>query len=228
MKKILCASIALISLSGFSASELENKLDSLNIPSDKVTPLVSEEDLISVNSRYSSLNKRHEVTLLGANNFTADSHMETRQIGATYRFHINSRWSLGARYTEYENKLSASGDKLFKAQNLLPDSDYAIKSTDGFINFNTIYGKLRLTKNTIVYFDQYVSMGYGKIALANGEAQMYTADLGFSFWLGKHGSARIGVKNELYEQTKLNGAEDVHSAMGYVEVGYMFGEGARI
>ncbi|MFT6630173.1 MAG: outer membrane beta-barrel protein [Bacteriovoracaceae bacterium] len=228
MKKILGISIVLVSLSGFATSDLEKKLDSLNIPSDKVTPLVSEENLISVNSRYSSLNKRNEITLIGANNFNADSHMDTKQIGATYRFHINSRWSVGARYTEYQNKLSAAGDKLFEKQNLLPDSDFAVKSTDGFINFNTVYGKLRLTSNTIVYFDQYVSLGYGKVALSQGEAQMYTADLGFAFWLGKHASSRIGVKNELYEQHKLNGADNVHNAMGYIEIGYLFGEGARI
>jgi outer membrane beta-barrel protein len=228
MKKILGISIVLMSFSGFSASDLEKKLDSLNIPSDKVTPLVSEENLISVNSRYSSLNKRNELTLIGANNFTSDSHIDTRQVGAAYRFHINSRWSIGARYTEYENKLSEAGDELFKDKNILPDSDFAIKSTDGFISFNTVYGKIRLTKKTIVYFDQYISLGYGNVALSQGEAQMYTVDAGFAFWLGKHGSARIGVKNELYEQHKLNGAENVHNAMGYVEVGYLFGEGARI
>ncbi len=229
MKRIIISLVfASFCTSSFSASELENKLDALNIPSDKVTPLVSEEELVSVNGRYSSLNKRHEVTLLGANNFNADSHMDTKQVGATYRFHINSKWSVGARYTEYENKLSDAGKKLFDNSQLLPDSDFAIKSTDAFVNFNTVYGKLRLTKDTIVYFDQYISLGYGDIALANGETKMVSADLGFAFWLGKNASARVGVRNEFYEQQKLNGADDVHNAMGYVEVGYLFGEGARI
>ena len=92
--KYLSLILGLFLFSTLSNAEdnLINKLDALNIPSDKVTPLLSEDQLESVNERYSHLNKRHELTLSGANNFTADSHLETRQIGASYRYHINSRW----------------------------------------------------------------------------------------------------------------------------------------
>ena len=211
-----------------SESKLSEKLDSLNIPSDKVTPLVSKENLFAVNDRYSSLTKRHEVSFFGANNFNSDSHIETTQSGAAYRFHINSRWSVGAKYSEYSNKLSGAGKKLFDNEQLLPDTDYALKSTEGFISFNTIYGKLRLTRDTIVYFDQYIALGYGDVALANGEQKMTTLDLGLAFWLGRKASARVGLKNEFYTQQKINGSSDVQNAMGYMEFGYLFGEGARI
>jgi hypothetical protein len=52
---------------------------------------------------------------------------------------------------------------------------------------------------------------------------MYTADTGFSFWLGKKMSLRTGLKNEFYQQQKINGPENVHNAMGYLEFGYLFG-----
>ncbi len=224
MKKLFIGlSLSFVSLLSYAESDLSKKLDSVNIPSDKVTPLLSTTDLYAVNARYSSLYRRHEITVLGGNNFTADSHMENRQVGGTYRFHINDDWSIGYKYSEYENKLSGAGKKLFNDQQLLPDTDYATKSTEGFVNYNTIYGKLRLTKKQIVYFDQYIALGYGEIALANGATQMYTADLGFSFWLGKNFSTRIGLKNELYRQSKRNGPENVHNAMGYLEFGYLFG-----
>ena len=117
---------------------------------------------------------------------------------------------------------------MFQNKALLPDSDFAIKSTEGFINYHTFYGKLRFTKETIVYFDQYVSLGYGNIHLDQGETKMYSVDLGFAFWLGKHMSSRLGMKTESYIQQKKKGQENVHHAMGYVEFGYMFGEGSRI
>jgi len=233
MKKLLLVTLLMSSFSYAeeskpAKSDLENKLESLNIPSDKVTPVVSEEKLYAVNERYSSLNKRHEFTMFGANNFNADSHLTTTMTGATYRFHLNGKWSVGARYSEYFNKLSSAGEKLFEDQKLLPDTDYAIKSSEGFLSFNTIYGKLRFTKDTIVYFDQYISLGYGNIQLAKDETQMYSVDLGFAFWLGKHMSTRIGVKNESYTQNKVKGSQNVHNAMGYLEFGYLFGEGSRI
>ncbi|MBD64253.1 MAG: hypothetical protein CME62_03545 [Halobacteriovoraceae bacterium] len=211
-----------------SKSALEKQLESLNIPSDKVTPVVSEEKIYAVNARYSSLNKRFEVTMFGGNNFTGDSHIDSTNVGGTLRFHYNSRFSLGYRYTEYFNKLSEAGQTLYDSKELLPDTDYAIKSTEGFLNVNTIYGKLRFTQNTIVYFDHYVSLGYGEIALARDEVQFYNLDTGFSFWMGKHMSARVGVRNEFYIQQKLKGKENAHNAQGYLELGYLFGEGSRI
>ena len=210
------------------ADDLSKKLDGLNIPSDKVTPLLSEEDLYAVNERYSSLSNRFEFTLFGAHDFAADAHMDSKQTGATMRYHINSRWSLGARYTEYFNELTPSGEALFEQEQLLPDSDFALKSSDAFINFNTVYGKVRLTRDTVVYFDQKIYLGYGNVSLSSGETQMYLADLGLSFWVGKKMSARFGVKNEFYTQKRINGDDNVHNAMGYLEIGYLFGEGSRI
>ena len=228
MKKIIFLGLLITCSSIFAATEksdLSKKLESLNIPSDKVTPLVSEEKLYVVNKRYSSLTNRHELSMAGGKNFNADSHLDSTLVSAAYRYHINSDWSVGARYSEYQNELSSSGEKLYDDKKLLPDSDYALKSSEIFVNYNTIYGKLRLTSDTIVYFDQYVSLGYGEISLANGETQNYIADLGFSFWIGKHMNARVGARNEFYQQQKLNGDSDVHTVQGYLEFGYLFGEG---
>jgi outer membrane beta-barrel protein len=208
-------------------SELERKLDALNIPDDKVTTLLSEDKFYIVNTRYSSLINRHEVTLQGGNNFTADSHLSSQQASLAYRYHLNSSWSAGLRYTRYSTKLSDAGNRLFTDKKILPDTDFAKNSQELFVNFNTIYGKLRWTQDTVVYFDQYISLGGGKIELASGKTNLAFADLGFSFWIGNHMSARLGVKNEFYKQTQLSGPRSIHNAVGYLEFGYMFGSGDR-
>lgn len=210
-----------------SSSELEKKLDALNIPDDKVTSVLSEDKLYVVNTRYSSLVNRHELTLQGANNFTADSHLSTQQVALAYRYHINSTWSAGLRYNRHTNKLTSAGQKLFEEKKTLPDTDYALNSKELFVNFNTIYGKLRWSENTVVYFDQYVALGAGKIKLASGDTNLGFLDLGLSFWLGNHMSSRVGFKNEFYKQKQLSGVRNIHNGVGYIEFGYLFGSGDR-
>lgn len=228
MKKITIAFLLLGNTASFAQSQdLEKKLDALNIPDDKVHAVLSDDQLYIVNDRYSSLRNRHELTLQGANNFTADSHLSTKQAGLSYRYHLNADWSFGARYTRYTNKLTTAGQNLFDSQKILPDTDYALNGQELFVNYNTIYGKLRWTESTIVYFDQYVSLGGGKVKLSSGKTNIMFADLGFSFWLGKHMSARLGVKNEFYSQSQKSGDRKVHNANGYLEFGYLFGEGDR-
>lgn len=216
----ICFVMGLYSVITFS-SELDTKLDALNIPSDKITPLLSNDDLVSVTGRYSSLNKRNEITLKGAHNFSSDSHIQTRQVGVGLRRHINSKWSFGINYTEYENSLTSAGKKLFDDQRILPDTDYAIKSVDGLISYNTVYGKIRLTEKQIVYFDHFLAVGYGHIDLASGQNQLYTLDTGFVFWVGKNASLRFGVKSEFYRQKKLQESKNAVNTMGHVEIGYL-------
>ncbi|MBC97767.1 MAG: hypothetical protein CME63_08455 [Halobacteriovoraceae bacterium] len=224
--------MALVSTSSYAAesgevSKLENKLDALNIPDDKVTPLLSQDQLYIVNTRYSSLINRHEVTLKGGHNFTADSHLDSKDIALSYRYHLNSDWSFGVRYTEYQNDLTGAGERLFDDQKLLPDTDYSVNAKEIFATYNTIYGKLRWSQETVVYFDQYISLGVGEMELASGKTNHALADLGLAFWIGKHMSARVGLKNEFYNQTQLTGKEFKANTFGYIEFGYLFGSGDR-
>ncbi len=230
LKKLILASI--LSTSLFAAetgetSKLESKLDALSIPDDKVTPLLSQDQLHIVNTRYSSLVNRHEFTLQGGHNFTSDSHLDSKDIALSYRYHLNSDWSFGVRYTEYQNKLTGAGERLFDDQKLLPDTDFAKTSSEIFATYNTIYGKLRWSQDTVVYFDQYVSLGVGQMELASGKTNHAIADVGLAFWIGKHMSTRVGFKNEFYNQKQLSGEVFKANSFGYLEIGYLFGTGDR-
>ena len=230
MRKLTNVLAGLALVSSFSlyaeeATDLSKKLDELHIPSDKVTPVLSKDQLFIVNTRYSSLINRHELTLQGAHNFTADSHLDVKQAAVTYRYHLNSKWSFGLRYNRYTNKLTSAGQKLLEDKQIVPDQDFAYNSQELLVNYNTIYGKLRWSSDTIVYFDQYISLGGGQIELASGKTNHGLVDLGFAFWLGKHGSMRVGIKNEFYNQAQLSGERLMHNTMGYFEIGYLFGSG---
>jgi len=226
MKKIIVG-LALLSSFGLMAKEanLENKLDDLRIPNDQVSSVISQDQLFAINMRYSSLVNRHELSVAGGNNFTPDSHLTTRQLSGSYRYHLNSTWSFGLRYQKIYNELSSAGEKLFDDKSIVPDSDYALSSLEGFANLHTFYGKMRINSSNVIYFDNYITLGVGQIELAESTERLFTADVGFAFWLGKHMSTRIGMRNELYSQNQITGRRNIHNAIGYVEVGFLFGEG---
>lgn len=224
--KFLTAIFLVVSYQSFAAVPLEKKLDELNIPDDKISNVISEDKVFVVNKRYSSLVNRHEVTFAGGNNFTGDSHLSTQQLAATYRYHLNSKWSFGLRYQEIFNELTTTGAQLFTEEKIFPDTDFALSSYEAFATYNTIYGKLRWSADTVVYFDQYISLGYGQIELSFGDQNLFVADAGIAFWLGKHMSTRVGVRNEFYEQNQLRGTRSIHNAVGYIEIGYLFGQGS--
>lgn len=226
MKKLVIL-ISFFTFGAICAEELENKLDDLLIPDDKVTPVLSKDELFIVNTRYSSLVNRHEFSLMGAHNFTADSHLDVKQSALAYRYHLNSKWSFGLRYNRYSNELTSAGQTLFDREKIVPDQDFAFNSQEAFATFNTIYGKLRWSSTTIVYFDQYISLGAGQIELASGKTNHGLLDLGLAFWIGNHTSMRVGLKNEFYNQQQVTEKRLMHNAMGYLEIGYLFGEGDR-
>ena len=217
------------SATAVASDSITKSLEALNIPDNQISPTISQDKIFVLNTRYSSLTNRHEASLSGGNNFTAPSHMESRSAGLTYRYHINPKWSVGLRHTEYYNDLNKSGKTLLSQKSLIPDSDFAKSSNEIFGGYNLFYGKMRMTQKTVIYFDQYVALGAGKIDLASGSTNMGLLDLGVAFWIGNHMSARIGVKNEFYQQTLIDGDQaTVHNANGYVEFGYLFGEGSKI
>lgn len=226
MKRISSLLLLLLVGNSFAETDLTKKLDDLRIPDDKISPMITKDKLYIVNKRYSSLVNRHEVSLAGVSNLTSVSHIDNTALTGAYRYHINSTFSLGVKYNDYYNELTPAGEKLFNEEKILPDTDFALKSTTAFLGVNTFYGKMRLTEQTIIYFDQYINLGYGEIELTeNGIQKLVNIDLGFVFWGGKHISTRFGLNNEFYSQRKINGLTNVHNMMGYFEIGYLFGEG---
>lgn len=226
MKKLI--SLTLIGFSTFAVAntDLTNKLDELRVPDDKVSPVVTEDKLYIVNKRYSSLVNRHELSFSGGKNMNSVSHIDNKLTSWLYRYHINSNFQVGLRYNTYYNDLTSSGKTLYKEEALLPDTDFAFKSTSAFLGINTFYGKMRLTEKSVIYFDQFVSLGYGEVDLAeNGLQKMINLDAGFSFWMGKKMSLRFGLNNEFYSQRRRSGLTNVHNMMGYFELGYLFGQG---
>ena len=200
---------------------LEDQVKALDL-TNQAPKLVTREKLYSVQDRYLELKHKSEVTVGVAQNFTPDSFVQTQQLELAYRYHLSNRWALGLAYASVSNQLSDAGNRLLNVDGALPDIAYAQSRTDLTAEYNLFYGKFRLSMNQVLYFDNYVALGAGSMNLNTGSETAAVGDIGMAFWIGKWGSARIGVKDYYYDEPHISGTQASHNVHGHVDVGYLF------
>lgn len=183
----------------------------------------NREKMYAVQARYLPLRWKSEFTVGAASNVTGDSFIKTNQLEAGYRLHINDRWAAGFQYAWVDNQLKSSEVGAVKTNNgALPDVPYAKSRADLTAEFNTFYGKFRWTAETVSYFDQYIALGAAQIEQNTGTSTGYVGDLGFAFWMGKWGSARVGMKDYYYREDYRSGPLWTHNLHAHLDLGYLF------
>lgn len=225
MKNILLVILALptIAFAATPAPELslEDQMKTLDI-NNRAPESVTKEKLYSVQNRYLELKNKNELTLGVAQNLTGDSFLLTQVFNVAYRFHINDRFSVGLAHGFFQNQFSNSGKHLLVSEGVTPDVAYARNTTDLTVEYNILYGKFRLSMDQVLYFDFYGALGAGRAELNSGMQNAAVADTGFVFWLGKWGSARLGVKDYFYKEPKVLSATTTHNLHGHLDIGYIF------
>ncbi len=207
---------------------LESRLNELELPSNVAPSGVTQEKLYSVQSRYSSLKKRSEVTIGYAKNFTGSSFLDMTQVEGAYRFHFNDRWNAALSGAYGFNSLTSGGKRLLAEDGILPDAPFVKSRFDALVGYNLFYGKFRLSMDKVLYFDQYVAFGPGYITTQYASSPAAVLDVGFVFWMGRNFSFRFGVKNDFFKEESLRETKTAHHALGHLSVGYAFGSGERL
>ncbi|MCY4523280.1 MAG: outer membrane beta-barrel domain-containing protein [Halobacteriovoraceae bacterium] len=206
-------------------SDLEMRLEALNMPDNKPPKIVNTDKLYSFHNRYSPLSDRHEVSVLLGRNLNIDGFLNSNQLGASYRYHFTDRWGLVVNANKVFNEFSSSGDTLLSRDDILPDKDFLKFQADVAAEYNLFYGKFRFSMDQVFYFDQYVALGVGMAELSRGATWLATADVGLAFWMGTRGSFRLGIKNDFYEEQHLNGTTSFnHNLVAYLSAGYLIGD----
>lgn len=204
------------------AVSLDDQLQSLSLPSNQPPASVSQEKLYAVQNRYSSLKWKSEFTFGGAKNFNADSFITATQLDLAYRIHLSDRFNLGLYGSKGYTSLSSAGERLM-TESILPDTAYVKYRANMMVGFNAFYGKIRFSMDHVVYFDQYIALGGGRVFLDTIPATAISGDVGFVFWLGKSGSIRMGLRDDFYNQQRRLASSQVHDLLGHVDVGVLFG-----
>jgi len=209
----------------FAADEapLSKMLDDLETPANLAPASVASEKLYSVQGRFSPLKSRSEVSVGGGYNFAGSGYLSMSQIEGAYRFHFSDRLSLGLFGSYNFNKLNESGNTLMNQNQLLPDVAYERYRASLLLAYNTFYGKIRFGMESVTYFDQYVAVGPGIVAMNTGTSPAGVVDIGFVFWMGRNGSLRFGVQNEFFTEKRVQSTVFRNDAVAHLDIGLLFG-----
>lgn len=177
---------------------------------------------------------RYNRVELGVNygsQFGGDAYVRTQNLGVSGDFHITPRWSIGARYYDYGNDLTAEGRRAFSEAEeayssggrtyVIPDVDYALRSMMAVVNWYPIYGKTNLLDRSIAQFDLYFLAGGGQIELSSGWTSLATAGIGIGVWINNHLTTRAEIRTQGYQDEIISGPRRIQATTATIGLGWM-------
>lgn len=162
-----------------------------------------------------------------------DTYTKSQSLGMNINYHINHRWSIGAKYNHTFNKLTAEGeamvdaateDRLANPRNPtkpLPDIDHQKSESLVVLNWYPIYGKMNLFEKKIAQFDIYGLLGVGQVELKSGSKPTHTVGGGIGFWLSPQISTRMELRYQKYNVEYVSGPKGLDLAIASVQVGWL-------
>ena len=204
-----------------AANDLRKGLDSLNTEPIRQN-VVSQESYYFVQPRNLPLVKKKELGVVLGRDLAGNSFLVTQQLGLQFHYHFDDRWSLVADHHLVNNRFSAAADRLQQDSGLVPKVSYATARTHLGVEWNSLYGKFRIGRDRVLYFDQYLGASVSRIALNTGVVNGLLADLGLAFWFAPKWSARIGLKDDYYPEQATFLSNSEHYVQGYLATGMVF------
>lgn len=185
------------------------------------------ERMYIVQDRGVGLDGRFEVSVGAAKNFNSNIYLDSTENSLLLTYHFTDRWYTSAYGSYVYNELTKSGQDAWDDDGIYPNAAFIKRRYDATVGFNLIYGKARVTQDTMFYFDQYIALGGGMVEQSDGAETTRTpagvADVGFALWFGKRLSLRIGVKDHYFEERRPLDTSRVHHVLGYSTIGFMLG-----
>jgi outer membrane beta-barrel protein len=195
------------------------------LASDALPSTAETEKFYVVQDRAVGLANRVEVAVDAARNFNSNIYVRSYEAGVRAIYHASNRWFLDAGISKVYNELTDSGRHAWANDGIYPDTSYVKQRWDVAVGFNAIYGKARMTQDTVFYFDQYVAIGGGQVTQDNSIEQSttpaLTGDVGLAVWLGRKISFRVGAKDYYFMERRVATQSKVNHLLGYGAVGVM-------
>ena len=200
---------------------------------DKAIAVRPEIKAVVVQNRMVSRDKRFEIAPEYSGNVVGNPYYSTQNIGLNVNYHINPRWSLGAKYAYSFNTLTPEGQSAYdKAMADLkknpnnptvpvPELDFPKSEALALVNWYPIYGKMNLIDKMVAHFDMYLIGGGGQIELKSGTTSTWTAGGGFGVWWTPHLSSRLEARYQTYSTKLLDQDNRTHLVVGSLQMGWM-------
>lgn len=160
-------------------------------------------------------------------NTTGDVNIQSTDTMIRAKYHANNHMFVSLAASQVKNQFNASAQRRISEDQIFPDVGFVTSRSDLSFGYNLIYGKARLTKDAVFYFDQYVALGAGLIDQTDTRNSVVTpamvADLGISFWFGGRVSLAVGAKTYRFQETRIASRGTANHVIGYGNLGMLLG-----
>jgi outer membrane beta-barrel protein len=194
---------------------------------DSLVGAAPAEKLYVVQDRARPMTNAFEIAVGGGRNLRSSVYVEQTQLDAELVYHWSDRFYTAMSGSKVFNKLTPSGERLWDDEGIYPDTAFVKARYDATMGFNLIYGKARMTRDSVFYFDQYLALGGGVVQQSDGvdetRSPAVVGDVGFALWFGRWTSARIGVNDDSFVERRQLSSGRVHHLVGYSSVGLVLG-----
>lgn len=218
-------------------AQVESEFDNLGgnqIILDKAKELNPDTKIEVVQDRIVNRKKRFEMSTEFSGTMGGDdTYTRTQNAGLNVNYHINNRWSIGAKYNHTFNKLTAEGEAMVDAAYAdyllnpkdskfpIPEFDHQKSESLLLVNWYPIYGKMNLFESKIVQFDVYGLLGAGQVELRSGTKSTYTAGTGMGFWLTPKVTTRLELRYQKYNIEYSTGPKNLDLLIASAQIGWL-------
>ncbi len=177
---------------GLAQSDIDVPVDEL--AQETVYPVF--DHLASVKNRNVATENRFDLGLFGGYALTEPIY-STAKFGVALNYHINELHSLGALFSQNTTGLSRDGDALKDLQPTGLDFNRAPKPKNTFLldyNYKPYYGKLSVTKNSVINTTIFGSAAAGLIVYEHKSYPAVAFGLGERFYFTSQFSLKIDLR----------------------------------
>lgn len=153
--------------------------------------------------------------------------VESHENFANVTYSFNDRFFTKFYGARVYNEMTESGMDAWNRDGIFPNTSFVTSRWDLNVGFNLIYGKARITRDGVFYFNQYFAAGGGRLVQYNGQTESddraWNAEAGFSVWIGNRMTMNLGIKNYNYIQRRIIDDERVNQLVGFGAMGFRLG-----
>lgn len=206
------------------AEELQSELTDLSRGGFTEAP---QEKLYVVQDRHIDLTNSWLVSAGVGTNVNSNIYLDTNETNLTVRYNFNNMFFAQIDGAKVNSELTKSGERIYRNDGIYPDTSFVKSRYGAAAGINLMYGKVRVTKEFVFYFDQFFTLGLGSIEQSNGitttKTPSITADAGLSFGLGKRASLIVGVRDNYFEEKRRTSSDKIHQMVAYSGIGVSLG-----
>ena len=160
-------------------------------------------------------------------NANSDVNVRSSEAMARVSYHATDNWFLSLAGSQVRNQFSLSAQRRISDDGVYPDVGFVKSRYDATVGYNLIYGKARVSKDSVFYFDQYIALGAGQIEQSNTRETSKTpamvADIGATFWFAQRVSLAIGAKTYRFKETRIASDGIANHVIAYGNIGMLLG-----